>query len=277
MRHPRNANNNKPRSLEDLSIIRPWRLYMNVLQFFHRFSVAPRLSAQILTVGGAALLLGACAGSGSIKKARPGYSPKVVNYGQTVPKGGGHYKIGRPYQVANKWYRPRKNTKYDRVGVASWYGDLFHGRKTANGEVFDMDALTAAHPTLPLPVLVRVTNLENNRSLVVRVNDRGPYRHNRIIDLSRKTAQLLGFKKKGTAKVRVKYLRRAPMNGDASYERQVAASKAWGNPNARSTRLAQRGGKRHGQYSVGRYQPTGGASRKRNGYDAMNAKYMLGR
>ena len=123
-----------------------------------------------------------------------------------VPKGGGHYKIGRPYQISNRWYRPREDRHYDRVGTASWYGDLFHGRKTANGEVFDMDALTAAHPTLPLPTLVEVTNLANKRKLVVRVNDRGPYRHNRLIDLSRKAATVLGFKKNGTAKVRVKYI-----------------------------------------------------------------------
>ncbi len=172
---------------------------------------------------GASLLLGACASPKASTGKSLTLSKKVVNYGSRVPKGGGHYKIGRPYQIANRWYRPREDKNYDRVGTASWYGDLFHGRKTANGEVFDMDALTAAHPTLPLPTLVEVTNLANNRKIVLRVNDRGPYRHNRLIDLSRKAATVLGFKKKGTAKVRVRYIGRAPMNGDDRYEKQIFA------------------------------------------------------
>ncbi len=171
----------------------------------------------------ASLLISGCMSPGSSRGNRPDLSRKVVNYGQRVPKGGGHYKVGKPYQIANRWYRPRVNTHYDRVGIASWYGDLFHGRKTANGEVFDMDALTAAHPTLPLPTLVEVTNLENNRKIVVRVNDRGPYRHNRLIDLSRKAATVLGFKNKGTARVRVRYVGRAPLDGDDSLEKRVLA------------------------------------------------------
>jgi peptidoglycan lytic transglycosylase len=175
---------------------------------------------------GVSLLVSACMSPNGSKDNRPDLSKKVVNYGQKVPKGGGRYKIGKPYQIANKWYRPRENTRYDRVGMASWYGDLFHGRKTANGEVFNMDALTAAHPTLPLPTLVEVTNLANNRTVIVRVNDRGPYRHNRLIDLSRKAATVLGFKKNGTAKVRVRYVGRAPLNGDDRYEKRVLASKA---------------------------------------------------
>ena len=191
---------------------------------------APRLSFPVMQKTSmiivACLLVSACASPSSTKSNRLNLSKKVVNYGQTVPKGGGHYKVGRPYKIANKWYRPRVNTRYDRVGMASWYGDLFHGRKTANGEVFDMDALTAAHPTLPLPTLVEVTNLANKRSVVVRVNDRGPYRHNRLIDLSRKAALVLGFKQKGTARVRVKYLGRAPMNGDDRFEKRVLAQKS---------------------------------------------------
>ncbi len=178
---------------------------------------------QLLLVLGLSVLLAGCVRPGGGGGNRPDLSKKVVSYGQKVPKGGGHYKIGKPYQIANKWYRPRENTRYDKVGTASWYGDLFHGRKTANGEVFDMDALTAAHPTLPLPTLVEVTNLANGRSLVVRVNDRGPYKHNRLIDLSRKAATILGFKKKGTARVRVRYVGRAPLNGDDSFEKRVLA------------------------------------------------------
>jgi rare lipoprotein A len=121
---------------------------------------------------------------------------------------GGVYKVGSPYKIDGVWYYPRENEKYDETGIASWYGREFHGRKTANGERYDMNALTAAHPTLPMPVKAQVTNLENGRSIVVRVNDRGPFKNGRIIDLSKQSAKLLGFQEKGTAKVRVRYLAR---------------------------------------------------------------------
>ena len=124
---------------------------------------------------------------------------------------GGIYKVGKPYKIAGEWYYPRENTKYDNIGTASWYGRKFQGRRTANGEIFDMNLLTAAHPTLPMPVMVQVTNLENGRSMKLRVNDRGPFKKNREIDLSRRAAEILGFKDKGTARVRVKYLHRAPL------------------------------------------------------------------
>jgi rare lipoprotein A len=124
---------------------------------------------------------------------------------------GGIYKVGNPYKIAGEWYYPRENTKYDNIGIASWYGPKFQGRRTANGEIFDMNLLTAAHPTLPMPVMVQVTNLENGRSMKLRVNDRGPFKKNREIDLSRRAAEILGFKDKGTARVRVKYLHRAPL------------------------------------------------------------------
>ncbi len=117
--------------------------------------------------------------------------------------GGGSYKVGDPYQINGQWYYPDEDLYYDEVGVASWYGEPFHGRRTANGEVYDMNLLTAAHKTLPMPVYVRVTNLVNGRSLVLKVNDRGPFAHSRIIDVSRRSAQLLGFEQAGTAKVRV--------------------------------------------------------------------------
>lgn len=126
---------------------------------------------------------------------------------------GGAYKIGKPYQVGGIWYYPREDEHYDATGIASWYGPQFHGKPTANGERFDQEGLTAAHPTLPMPVLVRVTNLENGRSLVVRVNDRGPFAAGREIDLSRKAAEMLGYDRKGTAKVRVQYVGRAPLPG----------------------------------------------------------------
>jgi len=116
------------------------------------------------------------------------------------------YKVGKPYQIQGVWYYPKEDFNFDETGIASWYGTKFHGRKTANGEVYDMNALTAAHRTLPMPSYVRVTNLENGRSLVLRVNDRGPFARGRIIDISRRGSQLLGFQKAGTAKVRVQIL-----------------------------------------------------------------------
>ena len=116
------------------------------------------------------------------------------------------YKLGSPYEIDQAWYYPSYDPHYNRTGIASWYGPAFHGRPTANGEVFDMNAVTAAHPTLPLPSRVRVTNLENGRQLEMRVNDRGPFVDGRLIDLSRRAAQLLGFYRTGLAKVRVEYL-----------------------------------------------------------------------
>ena len=134
--------------------------------------------------------------------------------GRAGPSGSPHYKVGKPYKINGRWYRPSEDPSYDRRGVASWYGDDFHGRPTANGEIFDMRRMTAAHTTLPMPSLVEVTNLENGRQAVVRVNDRGPFAHNRIIDLSRAAARALGFERKGLAKVRVRYLAPAPLPGE---------------------------------------------------------------
>lgn len=128
---------------------------------------------------------------------------------------GGIYKIGTPYEIEGDWYYPQEDTTYDNTGIASWYGSKFHGRRTANGEIFDMDLLTAAHPTLPMPVRAKVTNLENGRSVVVRINDRGPFAKDREIDMSRHAADVLGFKEKGTAQVRVQYLGRAPLYDSA--------------------------------------------------------------
>jgi rare lipoprotein A len=115
----------------------------------------------------------------------------------------GTYKIGSPYQIDGVWYYPQDDPNYDESGIASWYGAPFHGQSTANGELYDQNALTAAHKTLPMPSYVRVTNLENGRSIIVRVNDRGPFVNGRVIDMSRRGAQLLGFDQVGTARVRV--------------------------------------------------------------------------
>ena len=115
-------------------------------------------------------------------------------------------KVGNPYKVAGVWYHPKEDPYYDEVGFASWYGPDFHGKYTANGEKYNMNSLTAAHKTLPLPTFVKVTNLENGRSIVLRVNDRGPFVKGRILDVSRRGAQLLGFDKQGVTKVRVQAL-----------------------------------------------------------------------
>jgi rare lipoprotein A len=140
-------------------------------------------------------------------------SARVVRPGEPVPKGGGVYRVGKPYNVAGRTYTPEDNAHYSVVGLASWYGDDFHGRYTANGEIFDMNAISAASPTLPLPSYARVTNLSNHRSIVVRVNDRGPYVGDRLIDVSVKTAKLLGFYGKGVTRVKVEYVGRAPLKG----------------------------------------------------------------
>lgn len=139
-------------------------------------------------------------------------SPRVAT-GNNIPKGGGRYLVGQPYQVRGKWYYPREDFSYDKAGIASWYGSAFHGRLTANGEVYDQMHLSAAHPTFPLPSYARVTNLENGSSVIVRVNDRGPYHEGRIIDLSNKTADMLDLQHSGTGKVRVQYAGRARMDG----------------------------------------------------------------
>ena len=155
-------------------------------------------------------------------------SPRVVAFGEPVPKGGGTYRVGKPYVVAGKTYVPEEDVNYRAEGMASWYGDDFHGRLTANGEVFDMTSLTAAHPTLPMPSYARVTNMSNGKSLIVRVNDRGPYHGNRLIDVSNKAAELLEFKGNGVARVRVEYVGRAPLEG--SDDRQLLATLRTGVP-----------------------------------------------
>ncbi len=116
------------------------------------------------------------------------------------------YKVGQPYEISGNWYYPKEDYSYDETGIASWYGQDFHDHATANGEIFNKNELTAAHKTLPLPTLARVTNLDNGRSIVVRINDRGPFSGARIIDVSQRAAQLLGFEQNGTAKVRIQVL-----------------------------------------------------------------------
>lgn len=163
----------------------------------------------VLAMGTA--LLGACSTAGpkpeaSASTGRGGYVSNGMNVLLPPTGEGGGYKIGKPYQVDGVWYRPKEDFAYDREGVASWYGPGFHAKYTANGEIFDENAMTAAHPTLPMPSIVEVTNLENGRAVKLRVNDRGPFKGDRIIDVSRRAAQMLGFEGQGTARVRVRVL-----------------------------------------------------------------------
>jgi rare lipoprotein A len=180
-----------------------------------------RCGLLALAAGG----LAACAGPGGQQYARHGsneyfsvakYGPasqRMVADGDPVPHGGGQYLVGHPYTIAGRTYYPRENAGYSAVGMASWYGDAFHGRRTANGEIYDMRSLTAAHPTMPLPSYARVTNLINGYSIIVRVNDRGPYSGGRIMDVSSRVADVLDFKNAGTGKVKVDYVGPAPIEG----------------------------------------------------------------
>lgn len=155
------------------------------------------------------LLLVCCMGISSCST-----SPKTSLYSklsQEDPKNihyKGCYKIGKKYTIKGKTYKPKEDVNCNQVGMASWYGSKhnFHGKKTANGDTYNKHMLSAAHRSLPLPSLVKVTNLSNNKSLILMVNDRGPFKKNRIIDVSEKSAEILGFKRLGIAKVRVQYM-----------------------------------------------------------------------
>ena len=189
----------------------------NLVRARSRSTVAQVATLSVLT--GIALMLAACSNvDGDSRGFSPSFtgteaSARVWDGGGPIPQRRGTYKLGNPYKVAGQTFVPRHDPNYDRTGIASWYGDDFHGRLTANGEIFDKHRLTAAHPTLPLPSLVRVTNLENGRTAILRVNDRGPFLHGRLIDLSHASAVELGFMKRGIARVRVTYLGPADLGG----------------------------------------------------------------
>src|SRR3954454_17742055 len=175
-----------------------------------------RKSAVIVAIG---LLLAACAGSSGRHE-----NTQAGGYGHSR----GYFKVGSPYQVNGIWYYPRVDYDYDETGTASWYGEAFNGRPTANGEIFDLNQVSAAHKTLQLPSVAEVTNLQNGRALKVRINDRGPYAGDRIIDLSRRAAQLLGLEGAGTARVRVRIIKdesvkvaEAAMRGDIGQTRMA--------------------------------------------------------
>ncbi len=164
--------------------------------------------AVFAAVAACAFALGACS-SGTSRFERAGITTKssrVVSYSRPVSRRSNRYKLGKPYRVRGRLYVPRHQPGYSRNGVASWYGPGFDGKPTANGEVYDSDALTGAHPTLPLPSIVEVTNLGNGRRVRVRVNDRGPFVAGRIIDLSHRAARRLGYARAGTARVNVRYV-----------------------------------------------------------------------
>ena len=218
--------------------------------------VSARNLAALLLAGAS---LAACATS----------HPRLATHlpGQTgngaLPSGaGGTYKVGQPYQVGGIWYVPREDRNYDATGVASWYGDEFHMKRTANGEVFDMNAVSAAHTTLPMPSLVEVTNLDNGRKLVVRVNDRGPFVGGRLIDLSHEAARQLGYDQKGLANVRVRYVGPAPLGMDAPVRYaanapppQTPSAAAAPRTPASTPNLYDRPGQAAPAYAA--YQPTG--------------------
>lgn len=180
-------------------------------------------AAPLLIAGFAALGLGGCAQQQQVAVAHSSEyfpqsvygaaSPRVVADGEAIPHGGGKYLVGHPYMVAGHMYYPRERKHFVQVGLASWYGDAFHGRRTANGEIFDRNSISAAHPTLPLPCYARVTNLRNHYSMIVRVNDRGPFAPGRIMDVSRRVADLLDFRRSGTTRVKVEYVGHASLEG----------------------------------------------------------------
>jgi rare lipoprotein A len=210
-----------------------------------------RLSAtlrRIAPIGACAVLcafLASCSNGGD-NRYGVSPSPRVVADGDPVPKGGGGYHVGAPYTVAGRTYYPQDDPHYQATGLASWYGDDFHGRLTANREIFDHNGISAAHTTMPLPSYARVTNLSNGRSLIVRVNDRGPYHGNRIVDVSSRAADLLGFRTSGTAWVKVEYVGRAPIEGSddrilAATLRQDEPAPAPGTVKLAATRIAPPG------------------------------------
>lgn len=198
------------------------------------------LTATLCAAAVSAMILSGCGAAGifaGFSESAMGVnaSPRVSN-AKHPPKGGGRYQVGDPYTVAGNTFVPREQPNLDTTGTASWYGPAFHGRLTANGEIFDQHHLSGAHPTLPLPSYVRVTNLANGANTLVRINDRGPFSRDRLIDVSRRTAEVLGFQQQGTANVRVQYVGPAPLEGDDT--RFLVASINQLTPYEMNTRMA---------------------------------------
>ena len=188
-------------------------VYQETLDIGQRIQSLRKRSSvgRFLVIASLAVFVSACAESSFIAhtaKRGPtsGESAYGTPGGNPVAGWTGNYRVGKPYQIKGQWYYPAEDFGYDQIGLASWYGTGFHGKPTASGEIFNENALTAAHPTLPMPTIVNVVNLENGRSLKLRINDRGPFKKGRIIDVSRRAAEILGFKGKGITRVRVTVL-----------------------------------------------------------------------
>ncbi len=186
-----------------ITLSRPFKRRLRTISAFSSSRIAFR------NVVGSLLVLVLVAGCATTGGAGGGYNGGSGGTNAGIKP---HYKVGNPYQIGNEWYYPAADDKYREIGVASWYGPNFHGKPTANGELFDRNAMTAAHRTLPMPSIVEVKNLDNGRKIRVRVNDRGPFAKDRIIDLSEEAARRLGFVEKGTARVEVRYLREATLD-----------------------------------------------------------------
>ncbi len=195
-----------------------------------RSVLGPALPWRLVFGIGVSLLVADCASRSTVGQEGGGIdpklgvraSPRLYADGEEIPKGGGKRLVGQTYTVAGQTYVPRDVTRYSVVGLASWYGSAFHGRLTANGEVFDRYSVSAAHKTLPLPSYARVTNIRNGRSIIVRINDRGPYHANRVMDVSERVAEVLDFKNLGTTQIKLDYLRPASLAG--SDDRKLLAT-----------------------------------------------------
>ncbi|WP_421791602.1 septal ring lytic transglycosylase RlpA family protein [Hyphobacterium sp.] len=209
-----------------------------------------RVSARnisVMMVLACAAMLAACSSSAHVVRGLSVSAPVIGSGSSSSARlnrtGAGEQKIGRPYTINGRTYVPARDDDYDEIGVSSWYGPNFHGRPTANGEIFDQNELSAAHPTLPIPALIEVTNLENGRTQVLRLNDRGPFARDRILDVSRAAAIELGFLQQGTARVRVRYL--GPPDGVAAAgsvapSRIIAANTATGRFRVQAGAFSQR-------------------------------------
>ena len=186
--------------------------------------------ARVMTLALLASALAACSTSAPFQALTSplASTQRPIDDQDPIAKGGGSFKIGRPYELNGRTYVPAEDPNYRTEGIASWYGPDFHGKPTANGEIFDMNGISAAHPTLPMPSYLRVTNLANGRSIIVRINDRGPYARERVTDLSVGAARALGFYEQGLARVRVEYVGRAPLGG--SDDRMLLATLRYGSP-----------------------------------------------
>ncbi len=223
-------------------------------EMFSSVNPAARFAARvILCIVGAGLLAGCAQDPKSGVRSKEYFpssiygraSERVVGEGEAVPRGGGQYLVGRPYTIAGKRYVPQTLPREAQVGMASYYGGAFHGRRTANGEVYDMNSVSAAHPTMPLPSYARVTNTRNGRSIIVRVNDRGPYHSGRVMDVSSRVAEALSFKSIGTAQIKVEYVGKAGLQGSddnklmASLRTDGRPAQLDGSPSLPATLIAQ--------------------------------------